>query len=116
MASGQRFTRSPRTARRRSSNELADFARRGQSLIAYHHADRSAAVEQLARRRLADFARDLPIKPIAAVRASRGTTRLFLVGAATSSHAHYLTERLVRLERGPWAGELIVYWPGWHLG
>jgi hypothetical protein len=47
-----------------------------QSLIAYHHADRAAAAEQQANRRLADFVHDVPIKPIAAVRASRGTSRL----------------------------------------
>lgn len=91
--------------------ELADFARRGQSLIAYHHADRSAAVEQQARRRLADFAHDVPVTPIAAVRASRGTTRLFLVGAATPAQARYLTERITSLDRSPWAGELTAHWP-----
>jgi hypothetical protein len=40
-------------------NELAAFAARGQSLIVYHHADRTAAVEQQARRRLADLAREV---------------------------------------------------------
>jgi hypothetical protein len=53
----------------------------------------------------------LPTTPIAAVRASRGTSRLFLVGAASASHAHCLTARLASLERGPWAAELNVYWP-----
>lgn len=91
-------------------SELAAFAVRGQSLIVYHHADRTAGVEQQARRRLADLAGDVPVQPIAAVRASRGTVRLFLVGAATASHACYLTERLVGLERGPWGTELAVYW------
>jgi hypothetical protein len=90
--------------------ELAAFAARGQSLIVYHHADRTAGVEQQARRRLADLAGDVPVQPIAAVRASRGTVRLFLVGAATASRACYLTERLVGLERGPWGIELAVYW------
>jgi hypothetical protein len=91
--------------------ELAAFAQRGQSVIAYHHADRTVAVELQAHRRLAEFARDMPIKPIAAVRASRGTSRLFLVGAATAAHASYLTERLTGLERSPWSTELLVYWP-----
>src|SRR5262249_24004901 len=90
--------------------ELAAFAARGQSLIVYHHADRTVGVEQQARRRLADLGRDVPAKPVAAVRASRGTVRLFLVGAATASHACYLTERLVGLEGGPWGTELAVYW------
>ena len=91
-------------------SELAAFAARGQSLIVYHHADRTAGVEQQARRRLADLARDVPVQPIAAVRASRGTVRLFLVGAATKSHAGYLTDRLGGLEGSPWATELAVYW------
>ena len=88
-------------------DELVAFARRGQSLIVYQHADRSAAVEQQAHRRLADFAREVPITPIGAVRASRGSSRLFLVGAASGSHARYLTERLARLDRSSWARELV---------
>lgn len=87
-------------------NELAAFAERGQSLIVYQHADRTAPVEQQARRRLADFARGVPITPIGAVRASRGSSRMFLVGAASASHARYLTERLASRARGPWAREL----------
>lgn len=101
----------PQAVKHAYLDELAAFARRGQSLIAYHHADRSAPIEQQARRRLADLARDAPVKPVAAVRASRGTTRLFLVGAATSSHTRYLTDRLTSLQHGPWARELTVYWP-----
>jgi hypothetical protein len=91
-------------------SELAAFAARGQSLIVYHHADRTAGIEQQARRRLADLAQDVPVQPIAAVRASRGTVRLFLVGAATTSDVGYLTERLADLARGPWGTELAVYW------
>jgi hypothetical protein len=93
-------------------SELAAFAHRGQSVIAYHHADRTATVEQQAHRRLADLAAGLPVRPVAAVRASRGTSRLFLVGAATAAHARYLTERLTGLEQSPWNTELLVYWPG----
>ena len=92
--------------------ELAAFAGRGQSLIVYHHADRSAAVEQQARHRLTELGRDLPVSPLAAVRASRGTTRLFLIGAATPAHADYLTGRLTSLAHSPWAEELQVYKPG----
>jgi hypothetical protein len=90
-------------------DELAAFAARGQSLIVYHHADRTAGAGQQARRRLAELARDVPVQPIAAVRASRGTVRLFLVGAANAAHAGYLTERLAGLQRGPWGTEITVY-------
>lgn len=92
-------------------DELAAFARRGQSLIVYQHADRTAPVERQARRRLTDFAREVPITPIGAVRASRGSSRLFLIGAASAAHAHYLTERLAGLARSPWARELICIGP-----
>ena len=57
------------------------------------------------------LAAGLPVRPVAAVRASRGTSRLFLVGAATTSHARYLTEPLIGLERSSWGAELLVYWP-----
>ena len=90
-------------------DELAAFAARGQSLVVYHHADRTATVEEQARRRLGDIAREVPIEPVAAVRASRGTTRLFLV-AATEAHTGYLTERLTALTVSPWAADLRVYW------
>ena len=76
-----------------------------------HHADRTATVEQQAQRRLADLAAGLPVRPVAAMRASRGTSRLFLVGTATAAHARYLTERLAGLEQSPWSAELLVYWP-----
>jgi len=52
-------------------DELAAFARRGQSLIVYHHADRTAAVEQQAISRLCELTREVPVEAIAAVRASK---------------------------------------------
>jgi hypothetical protein len=100
-----------RAAKHAYLNELAAFARRGQSLIVYHHADRSAPAAQQAHRRLADLTREVPVQPVAAVRASRGSTRLFLIGAACPAHARYLTGRLTALQHGPWVGELTVYWP-----
>jgi len=93
-------------------DEVAAFAQRGQSLIVYHHADRSATVDQHARRRLTDLARGVPVQPVAAVRAARGSNRLFLIGAASAAHSRYLTGRLTALQHGPWAGALTVYWPG----
>jgi hypothetical protein len=93
-------------------DELATFAQRGQSLIVYHHADRSATVDQQARRRLTDLTRAVPVQPVAAVRASRGSNRFFLIGAASAAHSRYVTGRLTALQHGPWAGELTVYWPG----
>jgi len=48
----------------------------------------------------------------AAIRASRGTNRLFVVGTASAARAQYLTGRLTALQHSPWAGELIVCRPG----
>jgi len=73
---------------------------------------RTAAVVRQARSRLAGFAGDVQISPAAAVRARRGTTRLFFAGAASTSQARYPAGRLTGRERGPWARELTVHWPG----
>jgi hypothetical protein len=92
-------------------DELAAFARRGQSVVVYHHADRSATVNQQASRRLDDLARGVPVTPVATVKASRGTSRLFLIGAAAPSHAQFLADRLTCLAGSRWARELTVSWP-----
>ena len=89
--------------------ELRAFVERGQSIVAYHHADRSTTVPVQAERRMADAAEELGVAPLAAVRASRGTTRLFLVVPAPA-HREHLRARLHDLERSQWADELIVYW------
>lgn len=90
-------------------DELAAFVERGQSIVAYHHADRSATVAVQAERRMADAAEELGVEPLAAVRASRGSTRLFVVVPAPA-HRAGLRARLQDLERSPWAEELTVHW------
>jgi hypothetical protein len=90
-------------------NELLPFVDRGQTIIAYHHADRSAKVPVQAERRMAEAAEELGVESLAVVRASRGTTRLFLVLPAPV-HRDHLRKRLEELEWSPWANELRVYW------
>jgi hypothetical protein len=90
-------------------DELLPYAQRQQSIVAYHHADRSASVEVQAQRRLVELAEALPLQPLAAVRASRGTTRLFLLAAAPA-HAARLQERLTTIQASPWRSELNVIW------
>lgn len=90
-------------------DELRAFVERRQSIVAYHHADRSAPVPVQAQRRMADVAEELCVEPLAAVRTSRGTTRLFLVVPAPA-HREHLQIRLQELERSHWADELVVYW------
>lgn len=92
-------------------NELAAFAANGQSLVVYHHADRSAPTIVQAQMRLSDLAREAGVEPIAAVRASRGTTRLFLVAAPPVTQTReVLTRRLHELEDSSWGHELTVSW------
>jgi hypothetical protein len=90
-------------------DELSPYIERGQSVIAYHHADRSAKVREQARRRMGEAAAELGIEPLAAVRASRGTTRLFLVLPVPGHRAH-LASRLHELTASPWGDELDVIW------
>lgn len=72
-------------------DELADYAARGQSLVAYHHADRSADIRTQARRRLHELATGVAQEPIGAIIARRGTCRLFLVSVADGHHDRLAT-------------------------
>jgi hypothetical protein len=63
-------------------SELADYAKRGQSLVVYHHADRTAAANLQARRRLLELANGIGQDPIGAVVSHRGSCRFFLIAAA----------------------------------
>ena len=92
-------------------DELSVFTQRGQSVVAYHHADRSATVEVQAQRRMSDVHDELGIEPLAVVRASRGTTRLFVV-VARPEHRSHMEDRLEVLSSGPWGRELTVIRPG----
>jgi hypothetical protein len=88
--------------------ELVDYAHRGQSLVVYQHADRSATVEKQARRRLDELATSLDQLPLAAVIVHRGSCRFFLV---TVTEQHY-TAMLAALDAfaSRWAShvELII--------
>ncbi len=66
--------------------ELADYAARGQSLVAYQHADRSkgTSAETQAKQRLEQLAAGVSQAPVGAVIAHRGSCRFFLVSAAES--------------------------------
>lgn len=90
-------------------DELAPFIERGQSVIAYQHADRTAPVAEQAVRRMADAADQLGIEPLAAVRGSRGSARLFLV-LPVAEHRDHFTVRLRALATSPWGRELGVSW------
>lgn len=64
------------------ADELSDYVARGQSLVVYHHADRSAGgVAAQVPRRLEQLREVTGTAPLAAVVARRGSTRFFFVVA-----------------------------------
>jgi hypothetical protein len=76
-------------------DELADYARRGQSLVVYQHADRSADAATQAARRLDELADGVQQPPVAAIIARRGSCRFFLV-TAVDAHRERLATALRR--------------------
>jgi hypothetical protein len=90
-------------------HEVAVLAGTDRSLVAYHHADRSAPVPDQAHRRMRDVADGVGRQPLAAVRTSRGSARLFLVAPA-DRHRERVVNRLTALAEGPAAAEFTVIW------
>ena len=89
-------------------SEVGRLLERGQSVVAYHHADRSEPVPAQAMSRMDDVHEALGVEPLAAVRASRGTTRLFIVIPA-AGHRSDLEARLGALQLSSWGDELRLY-------
>ncbi|MEO6044282.1 MAG: hypothetical protein ABIQ47_10225 [Tepidiformaceae bacterium] len=81
--------------------ELTALRERGQSVIVYHHADRSANVSTQAQR-WANQLRGSVTEPVLCLRYRRGTTRLFFVLPSTE-HAEALRGRVQRFVGSPWA-------------
>ena len=75
------------------AEELADYAARGQSLVVYHHADRSAKAKDQAKAQLNRSARAVEQAPVGTIIAHRGSCRLFLV-TASNEHLDALADRL----------------------
>jgi hypothetical protein len=89
-------------------DELADYAGRGQSLVVYQHADRSADRLTQARRKLAELADAVTQRPVAAVIARRGTCRFFLITAG-DRHWQQLAESL-RSYAERWSPHAELVW------
>lgn len=89
-------------------DELQSFIDRGQSVVAYHHADRTATVDMQAQYRLIDAEGELGIAPLAAFQASRHSVCFFLV-LPVDEHREVPRQRLERLERSPWGRELTIH-------
>lgn len=93
-------------------SEVGRLLERGQSVIAYHHADPSEPVEAQAASRMNDIQEELGVEPLAAVRAPRGTNRMFLV-IPHPRHRTDLEDRLGALQLSRWGDELRLHrWQG----
>ena len=89
-------------------SEVGRLLERGQSVVIYHPADRSRPVPAQAESRMADIHEVLGVEPIAAVRASRGATRLFIV-IPQPHHRSDLETSLGVLQQTRWSDELRLY-------
>jgi hypothetical protein len=89
-------------------SEVGRLLERGQSVIAYHHADRSETVEAQAASRMNDIREALGVEPLAAVRARRDTNRMFLV-IPHPRHRSDLEDRLGALQLSRWGDELRLH-------
>lgn len=83
-------------------DELRDYATRGQSLIIYHHADRSeGGIEAQVPRRLWELGDAVGLSPLGAVVVHRSGCRFLLV-APTPEHRDLLADGLAAFAR-KWA-------------
>jgi hypothetical protein len=93
-------------------DELADYADRGQSLVVYHHADRSAGgVPAQVGRRLAELREATRAEPTGAVIARRGSTRFFFVVPAEHHRAALSNAVQAYAERWRPHAEFAAYVP-----
>lgn len=86
-------------------DELTPLLERGQSLVVYQHANRTADVEQQATRLLQRLSKSLPIEPFAAVIARRGTVRMFVL-LPQPRHRDSFAAAIRCIETSPWATHL----------
>jgi hypothetical protein len=89
-------------------SEAGRLLERGQSVVIYHPADRSRPVPAQAESTMADIHDVLGVEPVAAVRASRGATRLFIV-IPQPHHRSDLETSLEVLQQTRWSDELRLY-------
>lgn len=101
IASRDESLRLAKGAKSIGRREIAGFYSRGQSVVVYHHADRSAPVPEQAARRVREIKEALGTDDVFALRYSRGTTRLYFVAPSTN-HSRLIRARTAELVAGPW--------------
>jgi hypothetical protein len=97
--------------RQASLSEIGRLLDRGQSVVAHHHVDGSESVSSQAASWMTDIHEALGIEPLAAVRAQRDTTRMFVV-VAHPRHRSDLEDRLGALQLSRWGDVIRLH--RWH--
>lgn len=83
--------------------ELVPYLDRGQTLVIYHHLNRSAAAETQVSQRLAELEDRLtPQVGVMALRYRRGSARVFFVLSKEPQVTRLLEMRLDQMSDGPW--------------
>jgi len=81
--------------------DLRPITARGQSLVIYHHLDRSGTSEEQALRRVAQIREELQAERVFALKFNRVSPRFYFVVAAMR-HESLLSERLDAFLSSPW--------------
>ena len=92
-------------------SEVGRLLERGQSVVACHRVDPSAAVAAPGASMMTDIHETLGVEPLAAVRAPRDETRVFIV-IPHPRHRSDLEDRLGALQLSRWGDELRLH--RWH--
>ncbi len=88
--------------------ELIPYLDRGQTLVIYHHLNRSAAAETQVSQRLAELEERLtPQVGVMALRYRRGSARVFFVLTMVPQVAGLLEMRLGQMNDGPWGAHFV---------
>jgi hypothetical protein len=82
-------------------DELLDYVGRGQSLVIYHHLDRSGDAQSQANRRMAQLQEALPVTRTMAVKFNRISPRFYFIVPA-QEHEGLLEDCIERFLAGPW--------------
>ena len=90
--------------------ELSAFVAREQSLVVYHHFDRSGTAEEQAQRRMQEIKEKLGAELVVALRWLRISPRFFFVIAA-ERHEDALSAGITSLCAGPWSQHFQLIQP-----
>ncbi|MGB7880799.1 MAG: hypothetical protein WBL31_18685, partial [Ilumatobacteraceae bacterium] len=90
-----------------SLSELGRLLERGQSVVTHHLVDHSDGLAEQVQARMTEIYETLGAEPLAAVRASRGATRLFMV-IPHPGHRPDFQHRIGALQLSRWGDEFRV--------